>query len=292
MYLYPSDKFTMELTDVRVHLIALSRWLNSRFLIREGMPVPVIFAAPMDAFAQFSKLWKSPDNPFAYLQELRRGEAATGAVVGRSLEPAQLRFPLISVDWKRMRYRPEQSYASRVNRRLYWPTINSVAEGLKLGDLGNVAQARFPAAWTFTYQIDFWCARPDTQAIFVKQLTNAFKIMSASVPQTFIPVVYPNYVGALAERLILSSDIDDLTDKQPVDTEMQFRTGVTVDIEGYATDNNIVVAPTLWTMMSGTAAVSPSSISVLFRESGVDLRDGPVVNPIVVERLSTMPPPA
>jgi hypothetical protein len=249
LYLYPADRFATELSDVRVHALALSRWLNTRFMLREGMPVPVLFTAPMDAFAQFNRLWREPNNPFGYLQELVRSQGATtGAAGGTSLTPAQLRFPLLSVDWRRMRYRTEQSYASRVNRRLYWPTVNDTSQGLTLNDLGNVAQARMPAAWTFTYQVDFWCARPDTQALYVKQLTNSFKVMSAGVPQTFIPVAYPGYMGTLAERLVLASDIDDLTEKEPAETEVRYRTSVQLELDGYAVDQNVTVVPTVWNL--------------------------------------------
>ncbi len=261
MYLYPSDDFDVELTDVRVHVVALTRWFNRQFLIREGMPVPVLLAGPMDAFAQFNRLWVGEHNPFSYLKELKE-------YPGR--EPAPLRFPLISVDWKGMRYRPEQSYASRVNRRLYWPTVNSPAQGLVLSDLANVAQARFPAAWTFSYQVDFWCARPDTQAIFVKQLTNCFKTMSASVPQTYIPVVYPGYFGARYERVVLTSSIDDMTEKEPEGQEIRYRTSVVMDIEGYAVDQNVMITPTVWSVVSGdVVGVSPASLNILFSAHGV-----------------------
>lgn len=292
LYLYAADRFATEISDVRVHAVALTNWLNSTFLLREGMPVPVLFAAPMDAFAQFNRLWKEPNNPFSYLNELTRSKGATGSSVGTSLTPAQLRFPLLSIDWRKMRYRPEQSYASRVNRRVYWPTVNDVSQGLTLSDLANVAQARMAAAWTFSYQVDFWCARPDTQAIYIKQLTNALKVMSAGTPQTFIPVVYPGYYGAVAERLVLASDIDDLTEKEPAETEMRYRTSILLDIEGYAVDQNITVVPTVWTLAAGSAAVSPSSLKVLFNASGVNLRTPPVINPVIVDRMASLPPEA
>lgn len=281
LYLYPANTQDMELSDVRVNGLAIMRWMNQKFMIREGMPCPVLFAAPMDAYAQFNRLWSAENNPYSYLREL---EEFPG------LEPAQLRFPLISIDWLRMRYRPEQSYATRVNRRLYWPTINSVQEGVTLADLGNVAQARMPSAWTHTYQVDFWCARPDTQAIFAKQLTNAFKVMSAGTPQTFIPVVYPGYFGALAERLVLSETVDNLTNREENDTEVRYRTSFTLDLEGYAVDQTRVITPTVWRILSTGSVVDPESLNIAFASAGIDLRDYAVENPIVIQRSTDMPP--
>lgn len=284
-YLDPPDRFTMEATDVRVHAVAIQRWLQRRFLIREGFPCPVIFAGPMDAYAAFNRLWKDPNNPYSYLKEMVEYPGQT---------PGQIRFPLISIDFKKMRYRPLQSYSSRVNRRLYWPTVSSVAEGVKIGDLGNVAQARFPAAWTFVYQLEFYTSRPDTQAIFIKQLTNCFRVMSAGTPQTFIPVVYPNYFGAVAERLVLASDIDDITEKEQNNSEVQYRTSMLLELEGYAIDPNVTIAPTFWGMIVGSEAVSPLGVQSYFDfhqvkvEEDLHLRQ-PYLNPTLVTR-TPLPP--
>ncbi len=87
-YLIPADRFQLEVTDVRVHHVALQRWFNRRFLLREGVPCPVIFAGPMDAYAQFNRLWSTPKNPYSYLSMLKDFPG---------LEPAPLRFPLIAV---------------------------------------------------------------------------------------------------------------------------------------------------------------------------------------------------
>lgn len=286
-YLYPADRFQLEVTDVRVHHVALQRWFNRRFLLREGYPCPVIFAGQMDAYAQFNHLWRQPTNPFNYLATLQDPASA-------GLSPAPLRFPLIAVDFKSMRYRPEQSYASRVNRRLYYPTVNNEAQGLTQGDLGNVAQARFPAAWTFSFQVDFLSARPDTRDFFIKQLNQCFRVMSAGTPQTFIPVVYPNYMGALAERLVLTSNIDDMTEKEPTGTEMRYRISVTLEIEGYAIDTTVTVAPTLWSMVVGGAALSPDDVARYFDLHATsvtrDLRTLPLENSVLVAREATLPP--
>lgn len=284
-YLYPADRFQLGLTDLRVHHVALQRWFNRRFLLQEGCPCPVIFAGMMDAYAQFNMLFKQPDNPYNYLETLRQYPG---------LEPGPLRFPLIAVDYKSMRYRPEQSYASRVNRRLYYPTVNSVAQGLTLQDLGNVAQARFPAAYTFRFQVDFLSARPDTRDFFIKQLSQCFRVMSAGTPQTFIPVVYPNYAGALAERLVLVSDIDDMTEKEPEGKEMQYRTTVVLEIEGYAIDTSVVVSPTLWSMVVGENVLDPEDVERYFDLHAVtvqtDLRTAPLENSVLVEREDDLPP--
>ncbi len=285
-YLDPGSRFTLEVTDKRVHDVAIQRWFQQKFLMREGFPVPIVLSNPMDAFATFSRLWNGPNNPYAYLAQL----ADFGG-----LDPGPMRFPLFSVDFKRMKYRPQQSYASRTNRRLKWLTVDSAQEGVTINDLANVAQARFPAAWTFQYQVDFWCTRPDTQAIFMKQLTNCFKVMSAGVPQTFIPVVYPNYFGSLAERLVLTSDIDDMTEKDNNNSEVQFRTSFTVEIEGYAIDPSVTVSPTFWTMIVGAeAAISPEDINRYFDLHGIqasqDLRAiRPVLNSVLVSR-TPLPP--
>ena len=56
-----------ELTGMRVHELALARWLHQNFQTRPGYPTPVVFATPMDAFAEFDRLFASANNPFAYL---------------------------------------------------------------------------------------------------------------------------------------------------------------------------------------------------------------------------------
>ncbi len=284
-YLYPADRFQLELADVRVHHVALQRWFNRRFLLREGFPCPVIFAGMMDAYAQFNRLWRQPSNPYNYLKALENNPGQ---------EPAALRFPLIAVDFKTIRYRPEQSYASRVNRRLYYPTVNSEAQGLTRNDLGNVAQARFPAAWTFIFQVDFLSARPDTRDFFIKQLHQCFRVMSAGTPQTYIPVVYPNYMGALAERLVLVSNIDDMTEKEPDGKEMQYRISVMLEIEGYAVDTTVSVSPTLWSMAVGANALDPADVERYFDlhtiAATTDLREGPLENAILVAREASLPP--
>lgn len=284
-YLYPADRFQLELSDVRVHHVALQRWFNRRFLLREGVPCPVIFSGMMDAYAQFNRLSRQPQNPYNYLSALK---ANPGQV------PAELRFPLIAVDFKAVRYRPEQSYASRVNRRLYYPTVNDEAQGLTRNDLGNVAQARFPAAWTFIFQVDFLSARPDTRDFFIKQLHQCFRVMSAGTPQTYIPVVYPNYMGALAERLVLVSSIDDMTEKEPEGKEMQYRISVMLEIEGYAVDTTVSVSPTLWSMVVGANVLDPVDVERYFdlHNSAVttDLREGTLENAVLVEREADLPP--
>jgi hypothetical protein len=296
-YLYPSNDFDVEITDIRVHAIAIYRWLNRIIRIREGMPVPVLFTGPMDAFSQFNRLWSTPDNPYAYLKELQE--------YGCLDEPAQLRFPIISLDFKRMRYRPEQSYSTRVNRHAYWPTIDSVQQGLRLNDLANIAVVHMPSAWNFVYQLDFWCSRPDTQAFFIKQFTNATKASSGGQIQTYIPVVYPGYYGFRVERIFLASDIEDMTDKAPENTEIQFRTSLTLELEGYAVPQMRTITPTVWNVFQ-TVGVNPADVDRVYQLSlGVPSTNpvpsylttitkatGAVLNPIVIARSDTMPPVA
>jgi len=279
-YLFPSDRFSLEVTDRRVHDVAIQRWFNKKFLLREGVPCPVIFAGLMDAYAQFNRLQKGPNNPYAYLKELKEYPG---------LEPAPLRFPLISVEWKSMRYRPEQSLATRVNRRVYYPTVS---KDVKLQDLGTVAQARYPSAYTFIYQIEFLCARPDTQASFARQLTRCFRVMSAGTPQTFIPVVWPGYFGAAAERLVLTSTIDNMTEHAPTDTEQQFRLSFTLELEGWAIDPDITVAPTFWYISVGENVLSPDDVDRYYDFHGVqvayDMRTPPLENAVLIHR--NLPP--
>lgn len=267
--------------------------MNRKFLIREGMPVPVIFAGPMDAFAQFNTLWTSPNNPYSYLREM---EEFSG------LQPAPLRVPLISIEWKRMRYRPEQSYSTRVNRRVEWKSVNNVdPQGLRLNDVAHVRQARYPAAWNFVYQVDFYCARPDTQGYFVKQLNTAMQLMTAGAPQCMIPVVYPGYFGYCLERLFISGDIEDQTEKEPQEGEMRYRTSVNLEIEGYVVPQNTVIAPTMWRVIQNAIGLSPADLEQLYlanqipppQEALISVKaTGAVLNPIVVDRQATMPPPA
>ena len=58
-------------TSMRYHELALQRWLNRVFQVREGYAIPVVFTSPMDAFSQFRQLWSRDNNPFNYLLDLK-----------------------------------------------------------------------------------------------------------------------------------------------------------------------------------------------------------------------------
>lgn len=277
------DKFNLELTSVRVHAVALARWFNANFEVTAGYPIPVIHATPMDAFSKFNLLWSSANNPFAYLNEINSPH----------VDPANPRFPLINVSFQGMQLRPEQNYGSRTFRRIDWRSVSDESQGLTINDLGYVTQARYPQAWNYQYQVDFWCLRPDTQAIFIDQLTSRFKF-GGGTAQAFISVVYPGYIGWVTCRSFLDGGaIRDATEKDPGESVLKFRTTFNLTVEGWKPDLDVSYVPTLWYEVFGNAATTAANLAAYYdmhsnTRYAVDLRASGV-NPVVVSRRATMP---
>ena len=151
----------LEATSMRYHELNLQRWLSSRFFVREGYGVPVVFSTPMDAASHFKQLWSDENNPFKYLLELKDAE-------GTPLyepHPSPIRYPLISVMRRGIRYRPYQNFSIHSWRHINWPTVSDPGEpgpgteqqgvGLVKCDLGNVTTSRMPLDFYYCFQIYF-----------------------------------------------------------------------------------------------------------------------------------------
>ena len=272
---------------MRYHELAVQRWLNSIFWVRQGYPVPVCFASPMDAFSHFEQLWGAANNPFSYLLDLKDEQ-------GKPLYqpfPQPIRYPVISVLRKNWKYRVGQNFSIHRWRHINWPTVSDTGDaiygkqqqgvGLARGDLANVTTSRMPMAWDYRYQIDHYCNRPDTQAFFIEQLMQEFW-RTGGTPQTWIKVVYPGW-GARLVRLYLDGDVENLTPEEPEEGKnVEFRTSFTVVVEGFDVDLHYEIYPALWTLLLGTSSVDPNTLEKSFSAMfEIDLRykdNNPVVN--------------
>ena len=113
-------------TSMRYHELALQAWLNVWAVVRVGYPVPVIFAAPMDAFSQFEQLWAQDTNPFRYLFDLKD---AKGTPLYEPF-PSPMRYPIISVYRKGWKYRMYQNFSIHRWRQINWPTVSDTGTTL------------------------------------------------------------------------------------------------------------------------------------------------------------------
>lgn len=259
----------VDLTPMRIHELALQAWCHRHFQVVDGYPVPVIFATPRDAFSQFTELWKEKEGPFSYLLAAK-DEKGTPLY---EPYPSNIRYPLLSISRGKWSPRPSQAWSMHINRKAYYPTTATAGDGVSLNQMGQVAQARHPQAWNFSYQMEFYCKRPDTQASFVQDLMNAFPTMTSST-QTWIPVVYPGWFGLRQQycRMYLDSEIDPVYDLDLSQNEMEYRVSFSVVIEGYNPDLDRTIYPTLWYLCERLP--DPVDLSQIYPISGLceDLR--------------------
>lgn len=243
-------------TSMRYHELALQRWLNRLFIVREGYPVPVVFATPMDAFSQFLKLWSAANNPFQYLLNAVDEQ---GTPLYQPY-PAQVRYPLLSVYRKGFKYRSYQNFSIHRFRHINWPTVSP---DVGRCGLGNVSTSRMPMAWDYRFQIDYFCLRPDTQAFFVERLMWEF-YKTGGTPQTWIEVNYPIW-GKQLVRVYIDGDIENSTPEEPEpDKTVEFRTTLTLVVEGFSIDLNVQVLPVLWDLIFGESSVDPATLESSF----------------------------
>jgi hypothetical protein len=258
-------------TSMRYHELALQRWLNRLFIVREGYPVPVVFATPMDAFSQFTKLWSAANNPFQYLLNAVDEE---GTPLYQPY-PAPVRYPLLSVYRKGFKYRSYQNFSIHKFRHINWPTVS---DDVGRCELGNVTTSKMPMAWDYRFQLDFFCNRPDTQAFFVEKLMREF-YKTGGTPQTWIAVEYPAW-GRQLIRVYIDGDIENNTPEEPeADKNVEFRTTVNIVVEGFSLDLNFQVEPAFWTLIFGQGSVDPDTLARAFqplREDDVRIRDNNV----------------
>lgn len=255
-----------DLTAVRWHELALEHWLHQHFLLQEGIPVPVIIASPMDAYALYAQLWAKHDNPYRYLLELKDPE--TGAPLYQPY-PQQPLYPLISVMPKGWEFRPQDNYSTH-RRVVGYPTTSS---NVILSHMGDVAVAQRPMAWTFNYQIDHHCRTKSTSARFIQALMKAFWRSQGQL-QTWIKINFPDYWGPQYVRMTIPGNrIENLTPEEVPDGEvLTFRTSFPVAVEGYLPDINVKVLPTVWKMVLGHSEQIEPNISSLLFNTTYDLR--------------------
>lgn len=263
-----ASRVDSELTCMRIHELALNRWLNQKFILGLGYPVPVIFSTPMDAFSEFDRLFKQASNPYAYLLK----PDANGRII--EPYPSIQKYPLTCVSRRGWAFRPSQNYSFHTQRRAGWPTVG---KDVTIRDLATVAQRRMPMAWDFTFQVDHLCRRPDHQAFFLEQLFKAFGRSTGGQPQAFLRVIFPT-IGVFLARMYLNGEVQDATEKEPNDGPLIFRTTANFTIEGWQQDFDLALVPTLWRLLAGVSGVAPNDLREAFT---FDLRDAPVVSPII-----------
>lgn len=278
-----------ELTGIRYHELALQRWLYANFHVKEGYPVPLVIATPMDAFGHFANLWASQaNNPFKYLLDAKDDD-------GTPLyepDPSPPRYPLFSAYRKGWEFRAEQNYSFHRWRNLSW-TTDDKAEGIGREHLGTATTAKMPMAWNFKFQLDFFCLRPDTLALFVHHLMRKL-YRGGGNPQTWVMVAYPFY-GRMLCRMTLDGPIGYVTPEQPNQGEhVEFRTSVNLTIEGWEPDINIKEVPTFWYQVLNATTPSvatPEELDTIYALT-TDLRnpDLPDTNPNINLRVNTYNP--
>lgn len=273
---------------MRVHELALQRWCNTHFFVREGYPVPVVFSKPMDAFGHFTEIWKSGENPFQYLLDIK-DEKGTPLY---EPYPSPPRYPLISINRRRQSYRPAGNFSIHRRRTVSWPTVSNDVDR---EDLGSVRVRNRPMGVNFHFDITFWCLRPDTQALFFQKAWHCFW-RSGGVPQTWVPTLYPTEEGMLNVRMALEGDISDGTPDDPVQDQVKYQTNMAVRIEGWHMDMRDEVLPAFWTLitnfnlMVGDGEVNPYQLQTVYAQS-IDLRSQ-CENPNILTRVTNPPVPS
>ena len=238
--------------------------------------MPVVYAVPMDAFAEFSKLWAST-NSYDYLK------SSDPSV--QKVWPQNTVTPLISFSFTGDHYRSDLSSNTRVNRTYSWLTAGNPSQN-KISDLGNVQQVRYSQSADFNFQVDFWCQKPQTQAVFYEQLAQAFRVSSAGVRQSWVTVPYPVTHGTQNVRLIQTSDVQSVTESSmaPEGNIVMYHTSFTVSIEGYYPDRTSYVVPTLWYLTLSLDNPGPTDLSTLYLLNNYVLPSGQISNPTLALR--------
>jgi hypothetical protein len=254
---------------MRCHELALQQWLNRKFFVREGYPVPVVFATPMDAFGQFTKLWSQANNPFQYLLDAKDDK---GTPLYQPY-PNPVRYPLLSVYRKGWRYRSYQNFSIHRFRHLNWPTVSTIEDGLGRCELGNVMTSKMPLAYDYRFQINHFTTRPDSQAFFLEKFVREFQD-TGGLPQCWIPVWYPIW-GMQLIRVYIDGDMENAS-PEDADSEgqMEYNTAATIVMEGFSVDVKPEALPALWYIVFGTGGtVDPEKLEMFYTQDARILDD-------------------
>lgn len=228
---------------MRVHELALQRWLYGNFFVVEGVPVPVIFSSPLDAFSGFKQLWANENHPYKYLLDAKDDDGTPLYLP----HPEPVRYPLISVHRKGWNIRAAQNYSIHRQRHVSWPTVSG---DVKLNDLATVNTARRPMAWNARFQVDFFCLRPDTQSHYVDTWMRKLWMTGGGTPRFWLVTSYPGYFGHQLVHVVLDNgDIANSTwDEVPDDQIQEFRTTVNLTVEGWV-PFSLEEYPALWSLI-------------------------------------------
>ena len=258
------DAFDSSITGMRVHELAIVRWLNTRFFVRTGYPIPVVLTKPMLAYDDFVAIWQQPGNVFSYLEDAKDER---GTPIYRPW-PEAPKYPLITVDRKVWAFDSHRNFGHHWFRHASWVTVSKDVEKR---DLARVIQTQMPQAYTYTFQIDHYATRVDGQAYFIEQLQNCW-FGSAAEPYTYIKVVHPG-VCSLMCRVRQAGDITDSTeDSQPTSGGTRiYRTTVPIAIEGFKYSHDYTQVPVFWRSIS--RAVNPADLEQAYVTESVDIRD-------------------
>jgi hypothetical protein len=259
------SRFDANISSMRVHELAVMRWLNQRFLVADGYPMPVLFSKPMSAFSDFRQLWQQDNGPFAYLLQAKDKE-------GRPLyqpHPSPPIYPLLTINRKSWKFAPQRNFGSQWKRHAGWPTVSN---DVKKKDLGTAREQRMPQGWDYSITIDHYATRPDQQAHFIQELQLGW-FPSASVPNTWIKAVYPDIFGKKLIRVLLEGDITDSTEEEPVDNYRVYRTTVNLIVEGWVPDPDFIYVNTFWVEAEKATAISPADLEAAFNPEVTQMKD-------------------
>ncbi len=280
------SSFDVNNLAVRVHELALQKWLNSNFFVADGYPIPVLFSNPADAFGEFSRLWEQ--GVYAYLYDAVDS-------FGEKIQPypSPAKYPIISVKRNTWRFSPTRNFSTRFFRRVAYPTVHS---DVTKNDLGNVYINRMPAAWDFSFQIDFQSTHMFTHSYIVDRIMRSL-FHSAGEAQTWILVKYPGFFGKHLVRAVIG-DITDLTEEDP-NSEQQtiFRCSIPITLEGWSPELNPILVPTLWKeAITKTTYVLKDTLDKIYSEDReiTDLRPTEEHPEIINQAFNALPnmPPA
>jgi hypothetical protein len=250
------SRFDATVTSMRVHELAVMHWLNERFLVADGYPMPVLFSKPMSAYSDFRKLWSQKGGPFEYLLNAKDKE-------GRPLyqpHPSPPIYPLLTINRIGWKFDPQRNFGSQWFRHAGWVTVEKNATKR---NLAVVREQRMPQAWDYRLQVDHYAMRPDQQAHFIQELQLGW-FQSASVPNTWIKAVYPNIFGKKLIRVIQDGDITDSTEEEPADNYRVYRTTVNLTVQGWVPDPDFIYVNSFWVEAERATAISPDQLNEVF----------------------------